>query len=101
MPELPSARILDIAEVLIAEGNVSIEFTSIRPGEKVHEILISADECGRTFENDGYYVICPVFQELSPVLDNQTVLAEEFSSERITLSRDGVVSLISSKLKPN
>jgi hypothetical protein len=38
------------------------------------------------FENDGYYVICPVFQELSPVPYNQTVLAEEFSSERITLS---------------
>jgi UDP-N-acetylglucosamine 4,6-dehydratase/5-epimerase len=57
VPKLPSMRILDLAAA-IAPG-AEIKVTGIRPGEKVHEVLVSEDEAHHTIEYDDLYVVKP------------------------------------------
>ncbi len=57
VPKLPSMRILDIADA-VAPG-CEVEFIGIRPGEKVHEALISEDEARNTVELEDMYVVQP------------------------------------------
>ncbi|HEY9680500.1 MAG TPA: polysaccharide biosynthesis protein [Oculatellaceae cyanobacterium] len=66
IPKCPAARIIDLAEVLIEGHNIEIKITGIRPGEKLHESLISAEEGYRTVHREGYYVILPMLPELQP-----------------------------------
>ena len=57
IPKIPSMRIMDLAEA-VAPG-CKIEFIGIRPGEKLHEVLISRDEVRFTLECEGMFVIQP------------------------------------------
>ena len=57
VPKIPSMRLLDLAES-IAPG-CQIETVGIRPGEKLHEVLVSEDEARNTVEMDDRYVIQP------------------------------------------
>ena len=54
-----AASIIDIADVIIKNFNPESKKTivGIRPGEKLHETLLSADEMSRTTENEHYYII--------------------------------------------
>jgi UDP-N-acetylglucosamine 4,6-dehydratase len=58
VPKIPSMRIMDLAEA-VAPG-CDIEFMGIRPGEKLHEVLISRDESRFALELDDRFVIQPV-----------------------------------------
>jgi len=57
VPKIPSMRMADLAET-IAPG-CEIEVIGIRPGEKLHEVLVSEDEARNTVEVEGMYVIRP------------------------------------------
>ncbi|MGG3496640.1 polysaccharide biosynthesis protein [Peribacillus simplex] len=61
--KMPSCKIIDLAEVLIQasnKGNVDVEVLGIRPGEKLHEILLSEYESTTAITYDEeYYVILP------------------------------------------
>jgi len=57
VPKIPSMRLVDMAET-IAPG-CKIEEIGIRPGEKLHEVLVSEDEARNTREVDDMYVIQP------------------------------------------
>ena len=60
---MPSFYIADLAEVLIkyyGNENTTIEAVGIRPGEKLHEELISEHEASRSYTfNEDYYIIMP------------------------------------------
>lgn len=56
---IPAARLLDLAHVLIGDRDIKIETIGMRPGEKIHELLISANEAPRTVEAMGGYAILP------------------------------------------
>jgi UDP-N-acetylglucosamine 4,6-dehydratase len=58
VPRIPSMKILDLANA-IAPELPTIEI-GIRPGEKLHEEMISADDSRRTVELEGRYVVSPV-----------------------------------------
>jgi UDP-N-acetylglucosamine 4,6-dehydratase len=58
VPKIPSMRIMDLAEA-VAPG-CDIEYMGIRPGEKLHEVLISRDESRFALELDDRFVVQPV-----------------------------------------
>jgi UDP-N-acetylglucosamine 4,6-dehydratase len=57
VPKIPSLHIMDLAKA-IAPG-VKTEIIGIRPGEKIHEVMISSDDAINTLEFDTYFVIQP------------------------------------------
>lgn len=57
VPKIPSMRLLDLAET-IAPG-CKVETIGIRPGEKLHEVLVSEDESRQTLETEDMYIIQP------------------------------------------
>ncbi|HBF36368.1 MAG TPA: polysaccharide biosynthesis protein [Firmicutes bacterium] len=64
IPKVPAARILDIAEVLIDNRNIEIQIAGIRPGEKIHELLVSEEESWRTEERGDFYAIQSMLPEI-------------------------------------
>jgi|SRR5215218_1178155 len=59
VPKLPSARVVDIAAALDPDAEQRI--IGIRPGEKLHEVMITADEARHTRELDDRYVVVPEY----------------------------------------
>lgn len=57
VPKIASMKVIDIKDAVAPEAEV--EFVGIRPGEKLHEVLISEDEARSTIELDDMYVIQP------------------------------------------
>ncbi len=57
VPKIPSMKLVDMAEA-IAPG-CDVESIGIRPGEKLHEVLLSDDEARHALEVDDMYVIQP------------------------------------------
>ena len=57
VPKIPSTTIVDLAKAISPEAE--IEVIGIRPGEKLHEVLISEDEARSTIEMDDMYVVQP------------------------------------------
>ncbi len=87
IPKVASARMTDVARVLMGREDLPMVFTGIRPGEKVHEIMVSEEECFRTIERGEYYAIMPTLPELRRLQDYTPALDGEYSS------KDGNVSL--------
>ena len=94
IPRVPSARVIDIAEVLIGDRPVRTTIIGIRPGEKIHEILVSEEEAHRTVERGDYYGIMPILPELR--LRDQTgrTLEGEYSSADNVITKDEVAQLL-------
>ncbi len=59
VPKIPSMNMVDLAEAIAPECKT--EIIGIRPGEKLHEAMITEDDARRTVEFDTYYVIQPEF----------------------------------------
>ncbi len=57
VPKIPSARMEDIVRA-VAPG-CDVKITGIRPGEKLHEAMITADDARHTVEHADYYIINP------------------------------------------
>ena len=64
VPKIPSMRIMDLVAA-VAPG-CQVTFTGIRPGEKMHEVLVSEDEAHHTIELEDLYVIKPTHPWWSP-----------------------------------
>jgi UDP-N-acetylglucosamine 4,6-dehydratase/5-epimerase len=59
VPKIPSMRVTDIAEAISPEAERVI--TGIRPGEKLHEVMVTEDEARHTQELEDRYAIVPEF----------------------------------------
>ncbi len=57
VPKIPSMKVVDLATAIAPSAE--IEEIGIRPGEKVHEVLISEDEARNTVERDHMYIVKP------------------------------------------
>lgn len=60
VPKIPSYRIMDVAKAV--DSGCQIEIVGIRPGEKLHEEMITATDALNTIEFKDYYVILPSMQ---------------------------------------
>ncbi len=94
VPTLPSARVVDIAKALMNGRAVDMAFTGIRPGEKVHEILVSEEECHRTELRGDVYVITSMLPELSMGRLVARPLPGEYSSADSTMPGEQVAAFL-------
>lgn len=61
--KIPSMKITDLAQAMAP--HIAIREVGIRPGEKIHEMMISREDAKDTIELDQYYVIRPFFHDWS------------------------------------
>jgi UDP-glucose 4-epimerase len=80
IPRVPAARIVDLAAAMAGERDVEFVYTGIRPGEKVHEVLVSEEEAPRTTIRGERLVIAPVLPELRTPDGEAPFERREFSS---------------------
>lgn len=94
IPRVPSARVVDIAASLIGDRPIETVVTGIRPGEKVHEILVSEEECHRTVDRGPYYAILPMLLELRDSAAPVEGLEREYSSGQDVMDRAALDQLL-------
>ncbi len=94
VPKVKSANITDVAKALMGDKELPIVYTGIRPGEKIHEIMVSEEECFRTVERNGFYVILPVLPELREKTEFVPALETEYSSKDDNISIDELRELL-------
>ncbi len=94
VPKVLAAKIKDVAKALMGDKDLPIRFTGIRPGEKIHEIMVSEEECFRTVERGEYYVILPVLPELRENIEVTNTLENEYSSKDNNISVENLKELL-------
>jgi UDP-glucose 4-epimerase len=94
IPRVPSALITDVARALIGKRPIQTIVTGVRPGEKIHEILVSEEEAHRTIARGDYYVILPILPELRGADEAREVLGREYSSADNVMTPAEVETLI-------
>ncbi len=95
VPNAPSATALNIAKALINGRDIDISIIGVRPGEKMHEIMVSEEEINHCIKRNNYYAIQPMLPELqNKDKDLKNALKEELSSARNVLDLKGTVQLL-------
>jgi UDP-glucose 4-epimerase len=96
VPRAPSARISDVATALIGDRPIRQVATGIRPGEKIHEIMVSEEEAYRTVERDRWYVIRPMLPEVANGwgLTGNGCLQGAYSSNDSVMSVDETTTML-------
>lgn len=96
IPRVPSSLITNIARALIGERKIKIKVTGIRPGEKIHEILVSDEEAWHTIKRGDYYAIRPMLPELikNKKGKDKIVLKEEYSSSSFVMDEKQTLQML-------
>jgi UDP-glucose 4-epimerase len=94
VPRIPAARVTDIADIMIGNRKIPKNFIGIRPGEKIHEVLISEEESHRTVTRGKYYVIQPILPEIRQERCGGEKPETEFSSANCLLSKEDIAKLL-------
>lgn len=79
VPKIPSMKVTDIAKYMAPD--CKIEIIGIRPGEKLHETMISVDDARTTFDLGDRYVILPAeysTEKYSLLLKNSKIVPRDF-----------------------
>jgi FlaA1/EpsC-like NDP-sugar epimerase len=80
VPRLPSATVETIAKAMIGDRPIKTKVIGIRPGEKIHELMVSEEEAYRTEELGTYYVIRAMLPEVAKRPVEKPALTTEYSS---------------------
>jgi UDP-glucose 4-epimerase len=95
VPNASATSIVNIAQALIGDRPIKIKNTGIRPGEKIHEIMVSEEEAHHCVKRGNYYAILPMLPELldakKPV---ERALKKEFSSADTVLNLQQTIALL-------
>jgi len=95
VPIVESATVENMAKAIIGSRNIETEIIGIRPGEKMHEILVSEEECHHVIKRGEYYVILPMLPELRDVnKEAPNALDSEFCSSDNVLDLEGTIELM-------
>jgi UDP-glucose 4-epimerase len=85
IPRAVSATVMNIAKALIGDRPIEIRIDGVRPGEKMHEILVSEEEFHHTRRCGEYYAIRPMLPELQegPASEGEVLTAELSSADTV------------------
>ncbi len=93
VPNAPSATVLNIAKALIGDRGIQIKVVGIRPGEKMHEVLVSEEEVHHCVRRGDFYAVRSMLPELAGEPE-PNALEREFSSADNVLDIAGTVDLL-------
>lgn len=96
IPKVKSAKMTDLANAMINKSGKKIywNITGIRPGEKIHEILVSEEETSRTEDCGDHYVIySPI---LASVMSKSIGIQKEYSSADYLMNEEELVKFLES-----
>jgi FlaA1/EpsC-like NDP-sugar epimerase len=93
VPKVPSARIADIARLMIGDRDIEVRVTGIRPGEKIHEILLSEEEAFRTTDRGEHFALQPQLPDFD-IDDGPRPLQGEFSSADAVVTGEALAALV-------
>jgi FlaA1/EpsC-like NDP-sugar epimerase len=94
IPRAPAARMTELAKVLIGDRPIKTVITGIRPGEKVHEILISEEEAQRVEDRGRFYAIRSLLPEVQGQRGSAVALGKEYSSSDDVLEESALRDLL-------
>ena len=95
VPNAPSATVENIARALIGKLPIKMKIVGIRPGEKMHEIMVSDEEANHCVKRGDYFAILPMLPELSTQGKNaRSALAKELSSADNVVDLKGTIGLL-------
>ena len=101
IPRAQSARIADVAAAMIGDRPIRVVTTGIRPGEKIHEILVSEEEAYRTEMRASWYVIRPMLPEVSNGYEaggnGRRCLESEYSSNDSVMTVDETRAMLQAR----
>jgi FlaA1/EpsC-like NDP-sugar epimerase len=80
VPRAPAALVMNVAKAMVGSRQIEIRLTGIRPGEKIHEIMVSEEEIHHTEERGKWFAIRSMLPELSPRSSAPPALSAEYSS---------------------
>ena len=101
VPKLKAYSIMDLKDALIEMvGDAKDEIVSIRPGEKLHETLINADELRYAWEFDDKYIIFSPFRDIDEIKSSypgikKLEMSDSYSSNLVEkISKDELKKII-------
>jgi len=99
VPKIPSSTMQQLAEVLVGDRDIEIETIGVRPGEKIHEWLVSGNETPRTIDcgPDGYIILpeLPV-PGIASFYGDEAGIAQGYSSSHDVMNDAELAALLES-----
>ena len=98
VPKLPAFKITDLIEILKEKHNKSVEIENIglRPGEKIHELMMNESEIPRSYEYKNFFIITSQIEEYTKIKKKPIYIIEgkKISSENMKFyrSKEAVIS---------
>jgi UDP-glucose 4-epimerase len=94
VPDVASATVLNIAKALIGKRGIKMKTIGIRPGEKMHEVMVSEEEANHCVKRGEFYAIKSMLPELAGARKEPNALKGEFSSAHRILDYPQTVELL-------
>ncbi len=98
IPKIKAALIQDVATALVGSQKIKIVESGIRPGEKMHEIMISEEESLRTISRGDYFAIKSILPEVATASSEPLIEFAEVSSANYLMSTDEVKKFLEKHL---
>ena len=98
IPKIKAALIVDIVNALVGKKKIEVKETGVRPGEKLHEVLVSQEESLRTISRGDYFAIKSILPEVSKPVSPESFEFDELSSEHFLMTSKEVQTFLDKNL---
>jgi UDP-glucose 4-epimerase len=98
IPKIKAALIVDVVNALVGKKKIEVKETGVRPGEKLHEVLVSQEESLRTISRGNYFAIKSILPEVSKPVSPESFEFDELSSEHFLMTSKEVQTFLDKNL---
>ncbi len=98
IPKIKAALIVDVVNALVGKKKIEVKETGVRPGEKLHEVLVSQEEALRTLSRGEYFAIKSILPEVSKPVSPESFEFDELSSEHFLMTSKEVQTFLDKNL---